>query len=115
MNKEILPRRLKEWARHAPNMTVENLVEAYVTTPDHVLNTDPTMHGGGWGSLDVTPDRCGRLRPFVGVHNYRLPAKNYYLCSHAAHTAHGIGRGSSYNCYRAIAKDLNLKYLPRGV
>jgi phytoene dehydrogenase-like protein len=115
MNKVVPGRWLKEWARYAPNMTTENLIEAYVTTPDHVLNRNPTMHGGGWGALDVTADRCGRLRPFVEVNSYRLPAKNYYLCSHAAHSAHGIGRGSSYNCYRAIAKDLGLKYQPVGI
>jgi phytoene dehydrogenase-like protein len=114
MNKVVPPRWLKEWSRYASNMTMDNLIEAYVTTPDHVLNRNPCAHGGGWGALDVTPERCGRLRPFVGVHNYRLPAKNYYLCSHAAHSAHGIGRGSSYNCYRAIAKDLGLKYQPVG-
>jgi phytoene dehydrogenase-like protein len=92
-----------------------NLIEAYVTTPDHAFNRNPTMHGGGWGALDAAPDRCGGLRPFVGIHNYLLPVKNCYLCSHAAPSGHGIGRGNSYNCYRAIAKNLGLKYTPRGV
>jgi len=30
----------------------------------------------------------------------------------ACHPAHGIGRGSSYNCYKLIAQDFNLKYKP---
>ena len=114
MNKVVPPRWLTEWSRYAPNMTMENLIEAYITTPDHVLNRNPNMPQGGWGGLDNTPERCGRFRPFEGVNNYRLPAKNYYLCSMAAHSGHGIGRGSSLICYKAIAKDLGLKYQPAG-
>jgi phytoene dehydrogenase-like protein len=70
------------------------------------------MPQGGWGALDADSSRLGRLRPFPEIGNYRLPVKDYYLCSSAAHSAHGIGRGSGYNCYKAIAKDYNLSYRP---
>ncbi|MBA4418887.1 MAG: hypothetical protein C0392_13420 [Syntrophus sp. (in: bacteria)] len=112
MNKVVAERWLKEWARYAPNMTMENLIEAYVTTPDHVFNRNPNMFGGGWGALDCDPQRSGKERPIRELNNYRMPVKNYYLCSSTAHSAHGIGRGSSHNCYKAIAKDLGLKYQP---
>lgn len=114
MNKIIPPRWLKEWSRYAPNMTIENLIEAYITTPDHVLNRNVCDEGGGWGGLDCDETRWGRTRPLLELNNYRMPVKNYYLCSSTAHSAHGIGRGSSYNCYRVIAKDRGLSYQPEG-
>lgn len=115
MNKKIPVRWVNEWGKYAPNVTMENVIESYIGTPDRVVNRNPCMPGGGWGALDADAGRLGRLRPFPEVSNYRLPVRHCYLCSSAAHSAHGIGRGSSYNCYRAIAKDFDLKYAPRGV
>lgn len=112
MKREIVGRMLAEWRRYAPNLTEENLLGAWIATPDDVVNRNPCMPQGGWGALDADASRLGRLRPFPEISSYRLPVKNYYLCSSAAHSAHGIGRGSSYNCYKVIAKDFNLSYRP---
>ncbi len=114
MNKIVSRRWLKEWERYAPNMTMDNLIEAYITTPDHVVNRNTCDEGGGWGGLDCDEFRWGKTRPLLELNNYRMPVKNYYLCSSTAHSAHGIGRGSSYNCYRVIAKDHGLAYQPVG-
>jgi len=112
MKREIVDRMLTEWRRYAPNVTKDNFIEAWIGTPDDVVNRNPCMPGGGWGALDAPAERLGRLRPLPELSNYRLPVKNAYLCSSAAHSAHGIGRGSSYCCYKAIAKDLGLSYKP---
>jgi phytoene dehydrogenase-like protein len=42
----------------------------------------------------------------------RMPIKNYYMAGMACHPAHGIGRGQSYNAYKLITQDFNLKYKP---
>ena len=34
---------------------------------------------------------------------------NLYECSANVHSGPGIGRGSSYNCYQEIARDLRLE------
>ena len=112
MKREIVERMVKEWGKYAPNVNKDNFIESFIVTPDDVINRNPCMPQGGWGALDAPAERLGRLRPFPGLHNYRMPVKNYYLCSSAAHSAHGIGRGSSYNCYKSIAKDHNLSYRP---
>lgn len=112
IKKESEFRMIKEWGRYAPNVTMDNFIAGWIATPDDVVNRNPCMPQGGWGALDANYERLGRLRPFPEVSNYRMPVKNYYLCSSAAHSAHGIGRGSSYNCYKVIAKDLGLKYTP---
>jgi phytoene dehydrogenase-like protein len=112
MKRDIATRFVEEWSRYAPNVNKKNFIEAYITTPDDVVNRNPTMPQGGWGGLDADASRLGRLRPFPEISSYRLPVKDYYLCSSAAHSAHGIGRGSGYNCYKAIAKDRGLSYRP---
>ena len=112
MKREIVDRMLEEWHKYAPNVTKDNFIEAFITTPDDVVNRNPCMPQGGWGALDAYASRLGRLRPLPELSSYRMPVKNYYLCSSAAHSAHGIGRGSSYNCYKVIAKDLDLSYRP---
>jgi phytoene dehydrogenase-like protein len=38
-----------------------------------------------------------------------MPVKNMYLCSSAAHSGPGIGRGSGYNCFKVLAEDYGLK------
>ena len=112
MKREIVSRIIKEWGKYAPNVNEENFIEAWISTPDDVVNRNPCMPSGGWGGLSADINRQGRKRPFPEVSNYRLPVKNYYLCSSAAHSAHGIGRGNSYNCYKTIAKDFGLSYKP---
>lgn len=112
MKREIAVRFVKEWGRYAPNVNEKNFIEAFICTPDDVVNRNLTMPQGGWGALDADASRLGRLRPFPEISNYRMPVENYYLCSSAAHSAHGIGRGSGYNCYKAIAKDKGLSYRP---
>ncbi len=112
MKREVVGRMLTEWQKYAPNVTRDNFIEAWIATPDDVVNRNPCMPGGGWGALDAPAERLGRLRPTPELSNYRMPVKNCYLCSSAAHSAHGIGRGSSYCCYKAIAKDLGLSYKP---
>ena len=39
---------------------------------------------------------------------YRTFVKNLYMCSSGVYGGAGIGRGSSYNCYKVIAEDLRL-------
>jgi phytoene dehydrogenase-like protein len=112
LKKDVEYRMIQEWGRYAPNVTMDNFMAAWIATPDDVVNRNPCMPQGGWGALDANYERLGRLRPFPEVSNYRMPVKNYYLCSSAAHSAHGIGRGSSYACYKVIAQDLGLNYKP---
>jgi len=112
MKKDIEFRFVEEWGKYAPNVTMDNFIAGHIMTPDDVVNRNPCMPQGGWGSLDAPLECLGKLRPFPEISNYRMPIKNYYLCSSAAHSAHGIGRGSSYNCYKVIAEDYGLKYKP---
>ncbi len=112
MKREIEFKFVDEWGKYAPNVTRENFISAWIATPDDVVNRNPCMPQGGWGALDAHYECSGRNRPMPELSGQRMPLKGYYLCSSACHPAHGIGRGSSYNCYKLIAKDLGLPYKP---
>ncbi|MBI5445338.1 MAG: NAD(P)/FAD-dependent oxidoreductase [Deltaproteobacteria bacterium] len=112
IKRRVAKKMVEEWGKYAPNVTMDNFIEAHISTPDDIRNRNPCNRGGGWGGLDMDAGRLGRLKPFREINNYRMPVKDYYLCSSAAHNGHGIGRGSGYNCYKAIAKDYGLSYRP---
>ncbi len=112
MKKEIEMKFVKEWGKYAPNVNEENFIAAWIATPDDVVNRNPCMPQGGWGGLDAHYECSGRNRPMPELSSQRTPIKNYYMTGMCMHPAHGIGRGQSYNCYKLIAQDFNLKYKP---
>ena len=97
-----------QWRRVAPNMTKDNLVADRIYTPYDVLQGHPDMLEGGWSEGAMFASQMGRFRPFPEMSGYRTPVAGLYMCSSNLHSAGGIGRGSSYNCYRVIAEDLEL-------
>ncbi|MGB9628811.1 MAG: hypothetical protein ACPL6D_09125, partial [Thermodesulfobacteriota bacterium] len=101
---------LKQWQIYAPNMTRDNLIEAYITTPyDHVMRNIDALNGS-WSYGAMLPSQLDRFRPIPDLSNYRIPfLKNMYICSSNMHSGAGIARGSSYNCFKVIAEDFGLE------
>jgi len=110
MKKEVEDLLLKEWQIYAPNMTRENVIEAFITTPyDHVLRNIDALNGS-WSYGAMLPSQLDRFRPIPDLSDYRLPfLKNTYICSSNMHSGAGIARGSSYNCFKVIAEDFGLE------
>ena len=98
---------LREWERYAPNMTRDNVIAARVYGPDDIERERPDMAEGGYsaGSTIASQTRAlpARRRRKLG---YRLLLDNVYDCSANLHSGPGIGRGSSWNCFQEIARDL---------
>ena len=99
---------LREWVRYAPNMTRENVIAARVYTPEDVERERPNMIEGGYSTGSTIASQLGRFRPIPDITGHRLLLENLYDCSANLHSGSGIGRGSSYNCYQEIARDLQL-------
>jgi phytoene dehydrogenase-like protein len=108
MKKEIVEIVREQWSWYAPNMTKDNVIAAHITTPMDVQMRNLNMPQGGWTGEDMIASQMGRMRPFPELAFYRLPVKNMYLASAAAHSGPGIGRGSAYNCFKVIAEDFGL-------
>jgi beta-carotene ketolase (CrtO type) len=100
---------LREWSRYAPNMTRDNIIASRVYTPDDVQRERPNMIEGGYSTGSTIASQTGRSRPAPGLGGYRVLLDNVFDCSANLHSGPGIGRGSSYNCFREIARALSLE------
>ena len=103
---EFLISLLQQWAEYAPNMTKENVIGSRVITPVDLQDTHLDMKDGSWCEGTMAASQSGRFRGQPG--GFRTFIKNLYMCSSAMTGGGGIGRGSSFNCYQAIAEDLGL-------
>jgi phytoene dehydrogenase-like protein len=104
---------LREWSHYAPNMTCDNVLASRVYGPDDIERERPDMAEGGYSAGATIASQLGRFRPVAGVSGYKLLLDNLYNCSSNLHSGPGIGRGSSWNCFQEMARDLALE--PAGV
>jgi phytoene dehydrogenase-like protein len=77
--------------------------------PDDIERERPDMVEGGYSTGSTIASQLGRFRPFPELRGHRMVLDNVYNCSANLHSGSGIGRGSSYNCFAAIAADLGLE------
>jgi phytoene dehydrogenase-like protein len=110
MKREVVERALKDWQIYAPNMTWDNVISHNIQTPLDVTYRHLDMKEGGWVEGAMMLSQQDRFRPVPEMSNYRIPGvDNMYICSSNLHSCGGIGRGSSYNCFKVIADDFNLR------
>ena len=100
---------MHEWSHYAPNMTCDNVVASRVYGPDDIERERPDMVEGGYSAGATIASQLGRFRPVPGINGYRIVLDNLYSCSSNLHSGPGIGRGSSWNCFQEIARDLALE------
>ncbi len=110
--KEIKAHYLEElleiWKKHAPNMDMDNIIGIDCQTPfdaNHMANLAPN---GCMAVLDRVPHQAGDKRPMPELANHRTPINNLYATGSAWHVGANSSCDSSYNCYKIIAKDMNL-------
>lgn len=108
LRNEFETRIIKEWQVYAPNMTRDNVIASHIVTPYDIQLSHPNMPEGSIACGDMIISQMDRFRPIPELSDYRTPVKNFYLCSSASHNGVGTGRGSSYNCFQVIRKDLNI-------
>ena len=106
MTEQFVDVLFERWAEYAPNMTKDNLIVHRITNPVDIQDTHLDMKEGGWCEGNCSAVQIGRFRGIPG--GYRTFVKNLYMCSSGVYGGAGIGRGSSYNCYKVIAEDLRL-------
>ena len=100
---------VEQWQAYAPNMTRDNVIASRIVTPYDIQSRHINMHEGSIACGDMLLSQQDRFRPVPELSDYRTPIHNFYLCSSAAHSGVGTGRGSAYCCYQTIAEDFNLK------
>jgi phytoene dehydrogenase-like protein len=96
------------WQKHAPNMTWDNVIGCDSSTPYDQLRLKNLGPNGCMALLDRVPYQADDKRPIPELANHRTPIKNLYATGSAWHLGANSGASESYNCYKIIAKDMNL-------
>jgi len=107
MSDEFFNELLSQWGKYAPNMKKSNVIGYRVINPVDLQDTHLDMKGGCWSVGSMAGSQAGRFRGTPT--GFRTFINNLYMCSSAMFGGGGIARGSSYNCYKVIAEDFNLR------
>ncbi|GAA1032200.1 NAD(P)/FAD-dependent oxidoreductase [Virgisporangium ochraceum] len=108
IEKSVVDLLVESWPTYAPNMTRDNIAGVHILLPRDIQATHPDMIEGGYSQGTTMASQSGRFRPVPELSGYRTVLPNLYNCSSSMHSGSGIGRGSSLNCWRAIATDLGI-------
>jgi beta-carotene ketolase (CrtO type) len=96
------------WEKHAPNMTWDNIIGIDHQTPYDANHMENLAPNGCMAILDRVPHQCGDKRPMPELANHRTPITNLYATGAGWHVGANSSAAESYNCYKIIAKDMNL-------
>jgi phytoene dehydrogenase-like protein len=95
--------------QYAPNMTEDNILWHYITTPLDIENKFPDMGEGSIKQGGYLPLQMGFLRPNEECSQYATPIKNLYVCGASTFPGGLITFGPGYNAANRIAEDLGVE------
>jgi phytoene dehydrogenase-like protein len=96
------------WQKHAPNMTLDNLIGVDSNGPYDNLRMKNLAPYGNVSMVDRSVFQLVENRPIPELANYRTPVKRFYATGTAWHPGGNGGSGEAYNCYKIIATELGL-------
>jgi beta-carotene ketolase (CrtO type) len=96
------------WQQHAPNMTWDNVIGVDTNSPYDNLRMKNMAPDADTAGVDRNFWQVDANRPTPELANHRTPIKNLYATGACWHLGSSAGASESYNCYKIIAKDLNL-------
>jgi phytoene dehydrogenase-like protein len=97
---------LKEYV---PNLTDDNILWHYITTPLDIGNKFADMVKGSYKQGAYLPLQMGYLRPNEDCSQYGTPIDNLYVCGASAFPGGLITFGPGYNAATKIAEDLGIE------
>ena len=100
---------LERWLEFAPNMTEDNILTAFATTPLDTERRLPNMVGGDLMVGHMGMDQSFDSRPFPGAGAYKSPIENLYLCGSCTHPGGNISGLPGYDAARVIIEDQAIK------
>ncbi len=99
---------LTVWKDYAPNMTWDNVIGVDTNTPYDHCRMKNLLPDGTWAGVDRAAWQVEENRPTPELANHRTPIQNLYATGGAWHVGSNAGASESYNCYKIIAKDMDL-------
>jgi phytoene dehydrogenase-like protein len=107
--RETAERQMSVLRKYAPNMTRDNVLWTYLTTPADIENKFPNMVQGSYKQGAYHPLQMGYLRPNQDCSQYRTPVKNLYLGGASVAPGGMVLFGPGYNCANAVAEDFGIE------
>jgi phytoene dehydrogenase-like protein len=109
IKKEAPDHFLKEWQKHAPNMTWDNVIAANIDTPWDIMHRSDNFVDGNWGLIAGTPSQWGEMRPIPEFAQYQIPEiEDFWMAAGSCHFSQGLMGWAGYNCYKRIAQKYDL-------
>jgi phytoene dehydrogenase-like protein len=95
--------------QYAPNVTKDNVLWTYMTTPADIQNKFADMVKGGYKQGQYHPLQMGFLRPNQECSQHKTPVKNLYLGGSSVYPGGCVIWGPGYNCANVVAEDFGIK------
>lgn len=94
--------------QYVPNITQDNILWHYITTPLDIGNKFVDMVKGSYKQGAYSPLQMGYLRPNEECSQYETPVKNLYICGASTFPGGLITFGPGYNAAGKIAEDIGV-------
>ena len=107
--REIAALRLALLRRYAPNLSADQVLWTYLTTPADIQNKFANMVRGSYKQGAYEPLQMGYLRPNDECSHYRTPVDGLYLGGASVAPGGMVLFGPGYNCSNAIAEDFGIE------
>jgi phytoene dehydrogenase-like protein len=95
--------------RYAPNVTEENVLERYISTPLDIENKFMDMKEGSIKQGAYLSLQMGYHRPNQYCSNKRTPIEGLYVCGASCYPGGTVIWGAGYLAAEAIAEDLGVE------
>jgi len=99
---------LKTLSSYAPNITEDNILWHYVTTPVDIENKFPSMVKGGIKQGAYAPLQMGYQRPNDECSTTQTPIENLYLGGASTYPGGCVIWGPGYNVANKVAEDMGI-------
>ncbi len=106
---EISEQRLALLRQYVPNLSADNVLWTYLTTPADIQNKFANMVRGSYKQGAYQPLQMGYLRPNDECSHYRTPIQGLYLGGASVAPGGMVLFGPGYNCSNAIAEDFGIE------
>ena len=95
--------------RYAPNITDENILESYISTPLDIGNKFLDMKEGSIKQGAYLTLQMGYFRPNQYCSSHRTPISRLYVCGASSYSGGTVIYGPGYLAANAIAEDLGIQ------
>jgi phytoene dehydrogenase-like protein len=95
--------------RYAPNITEDNVLQSYISTPIDMQNKFPDMREGSYKQGAYIPFQMGFLRPNEDCSRNRTPVKKLYLGGASVYPGGCVIWGPGYLAANTVADDLGIE------